>query len=234
MIKRLMRIALALIMCLSLCVPAFATDAIDADNITFTPEEIAEQIRIDNRLRAMSDIFLPNPLLRARVAYEVSVPQHQQITTYFCGPACTQMVYEGITGDLSKNQNWFASQLGTTSNGTSSSQIANTLSQLTDANYTVANVYTSNQGVLDVYYNIANSLMQDYPVVANVGNIPNRYYTNGHFIVIYGSMIETVDTLLYSYVDPHYNDNYYGRWYISGYDMLTALQNNHGNYVRVA
>ena len=235
MVKKMMGFALALVMCLSLCAPAFATGTINEDGIDFTPEEIAEQISIDNRLRAMSDRFLPNPMLRARVVWNVQITQHQQINNYFCGPACTQMVYEGITGDLSKTQQWFANQLGTTSSGTSSSQIATTLSRLTGGNYSVANVFTSDQDVLDVYYNIADSLEQGYPVVANVKTIPGRYTSgSGHFIAVYCSMIETVDTLRYLYVDPHYNSQYYGTWSISGADMLSALSSNQGNYVRVS
>ena len=230
-----MGFALALVMCLPLCIPVFATGTIDEDSIDFTPEEIAEQISIDNRLRAMSDTFLPNLKLRARVAWNVSVPAHKQENYYFCGPACTQMVYEGITQDTSNTQQWFATQLGTNSDGTTSRQIATTLKRLTGANYSVANVFTSNQDVMDVYYNIANSLQQGYAVVANIRQIPGRYSVGtGHFIVVYGSMIETVDTLQYAYVDPHYNDDYYGRWYISGYDMLSALSSNKGNYIRVA
>lgn len=231
--KKLTQLALVLAMCLSLCVPAFATGTINEDSIVFTPEEIEEQISIDNQLRARASEFLPNPLLRARVEWNAPVTLRQQINTYYCGPASTQMVYEGITGDLTKNQQWFASQLGTTSAGTSSTQIANTLSQLTDGDYSVANVYTSNQDVLDVYYNIANSLQQGYAVVANIEQIPGRYNSGGHFIVVYGSMIETVESLRYLYNDPHYNNNYYGSWSISGSDMLTALRSNEGNYVRV-
>ena len=233
--KKLVKFSLSLLMCITLSISAIASNVVNEDKIDFTPEEIAEQIQIDNRLRAMSEVFLPKPMLRARVAFEVSIPQYQQINTYYCGPACVQMVYEGVTKDSSHDQQWFAQQLGTTTAGTSSDQIATALTRLTGGNYSVANVLSSNQDVLDVYYNIANSLEQGYPVVANIKEIPGRYSVgSGHFIAVYGSMIETIDTLLYSYVDPHYNADYYGRWYISGSDMLSALSSNAGNYVRVA
>lgn len=185
--KRFIKFVLTPIICLTLCVPAFAIGTINEDNIEFTPEEIAEQIRIDNQLRAISDIFFPNPMLRMRSGFNAPVTQRQQINSYYCGPACTQMIYEGVTGDLSKSQTWFANQLGTTTDGTSSYQIANTLSDLTGGNYSVANVYTSNQEVLDVYRNIANSLRQGYAVVANIKQIPGRYtVSGGHFITIHG------------------------------------------------
>ena len=232
--KCLIRLILTSMVCVVLCVPVFATGTINEDNIEFTPEEIAEQISIDNRLLEMSDILIPNPMLRMRAEFEAPVTQRQQINDHYCGPACTQMVYEGITGDESKSQTWFAGKLETTDAGTSSLQIANTLRELTGANYSVANVYSSNQDVLTVYRNIANSLRQGYAVVANVKQIPGRYTTgSGHFITVYRSIIETEASLRYSYIDPHYNNNYYGSFGISGIDMQEALLSNAGNYVRV-
>ena len=112
--KRLASLALALVLCLSLGVSAMATEIVNEDDISFTPEEIAEQIAIDSLLRAKASNFMPAPNQRARVVFSAPVTSCQQINTYYCGPATTKMVYEGITGDTSHNQQWFASQLGTT------------------------------------------------------------------------------------------------------------------------
>ena len=155
--KKLTALCLTFVLAFALSVPAFATSSdtvVNADIINFTPEEIAEQKAIDARLR---EEFSSAPETRGvvdRVIYNAPIVSHQQINTYYCGPASTQMVYEGITGDTSHNQQWFANQLGTTSAGTSSSQIATTLASLTGEDYSVANIKTSNQTEADLYLSL--------------------------------------------------------------------------------
>lgn len=102
--KKLTALCLTFVLAFALSVPAFATSSdtvVNADIINFTPEEIAEQKAIDARLR---EEFSSAPETRGvvdRVIYNAPIVSHQQINTYYCGPASTQMVYEGITGDTS-------------------------------------------------------------------------------------------------------------------------------------
>ena len=239
--KKLTALCLTFVLAFALSVPAFATSSdtvVNADIINFTPEEIAEQKAIDARLR---EEFSSAPETRGvvdRVIYNAPIVSHQQINTYYCGPASTQMVYEGITGDTSHNQQWFANQLGTTSAGTSSSQIATTLASLSGEDYSVANIKTSNQTEADLYNNIANSLRLGCAVVVNVKTVPGRYTSSsGHFMVVHGSFIDMAypdSSVYFTYTDPHYNDNYYGTFTLSGASMYDAIDSNAGNYVRVA
>ena len=128
--------------------------------------------------------------------------------------------------------------LGTTSAGTSSSQIATTLAALTGEDYSVANIKTSNQTEADLYNNIANSLRLGCAVVVNVKTVPGRYTSSsGHFMVVHGSFIDMAypdSSVYFTYTDPHYNDNYYGTFTLSGASMYDAIDSNAGNYVRVA
>ena len=96
--KKLTALCLTFVLAFALSVPAFATSSdtvVNADIINFTPEEIAEQKAIDARLR---EEFSSAPETRGvvdRVIYNAPIVSHQQINTYYCGPASTQMVYEG-------------------------------------------------------------------------------------------------------------------------------------------
>ena len=112
------------------------------------------------------------------------------------------------------------------------------LKDLTGKNYSVTNVLKSNQDQTDLYNNISNSLKKGFAVVVNVKEVPGRYTsTSGHFMVVYQSFIDLaygIGTVYYTYNDPHYNDDYYGTYPISSYDLLKAISSNSGNYVRVS
>ena len=238
--KKFTSIALAATMALSLTIPAMAAEknltvsGIDNDNTAPTLAEIVTQIRIDRELRSEA----ATRSIADRITYTAPTTERQQKNKYYCGPACTQMVYEGITGDTSHDQDWFAKKLGTTTAGSSSANIASTLKSLTGKNYSVATISASNQDQMDLYNNISKSLSKGCAVVAGVADIPDRgYSTDGHFIVIHGSFIDMAygaSTVYYTYTDPHYNDKYYGVYTISGSGMYTALTNNMGKYSRVA
>lgn len=90
--KKLTALCLTFVLAFALSVPAFATSSdtvVNADIINFTPEEIAEQKAIDARLR---EEFSSAPETRGvvdRVIYNAPIVSHQQINTYYCGPAST-------------------------------------------------------------------------------------------------------------------------------------------------
>lgn len=74
-------------------------------------------------------------------------------------------------------------------------------------------------------------------VIANVKSIPGRGYTvkKGHFILIYSVTWDSYygyTTAYYTYIDPHYNSDYYGIYTISNGSMYDAVGTNAGNYVR--
>lgn len=222
------------------CVPfAFAfsnagSSNINADNITFTAEEIQAQKEIDQRLNAAAAQEMATRGIADVISYSAPATLCQQQNSYYCGPASTKMVYEGITGDKSHNQAWFATKLGTTTSGTSSSQIASTLKSLTGKNYSVANAKSQTQQTF--YNNIANSLKQKCAIVVNVKTIPGRYTSgSGHFMVVKTSQYDTSNgSIYYSYNDPHYNSNYYGTYRITNANLYSAVNSNAGNYVRAA
>ena len=74
--------------------------------------------------------------------------------------------------------------------------------------------------------------------VVNVKTVPGRYTSSsGHFMVVHGSFIDMAypdSSVYFTYTDPHYNDNYYGTFTLSGASMYDAIDSNAGNYVRVA
>lgn len=236
--KKIMTAILCIAFVFSLTVSASAAytkSAINVDIVNFTDEEIARQKQIDAKLQMEFESRNISRGAVDRITLTAPIVSHQQENTYYCGPASTQMVYEGITGDTTHEQSWFANKLGTTSKGTSSYQIATVLSDLTDKNYSVTNVKTAGQSEMDLYNNIACSLRLKCAVVANIAELPGKYTTSGHFIVIHGSFIDAEygeSTIYYTYTDPHYKSEYYGTFQLSGSSMYKAINSNAGNYIR--
>ncbi len=132
------------------------------------------------------------------------------------------MVYEGVTGDYSKSQDWFGTQLGTTTAESSSANIATVLKNYTGKNYSRTAV--SGMSLTTMYNNIWFSLSNKCAIVASVSNIPGLGYTTaGHFIVITSSeRWVTTGTIQYGYNDPHYNNAYFGQYWAGQSDMKTA------------
>lgn len=239
--KKIMSLIVALAMVLCMSASAFAYNSeeqlmnLDAE-IALSSEELAEQQQIDEWLRKQStNIFFPNGRVD-RITYRVNITPCQQSKSYYCGPACTKMAYEGITGDSSHDQSWFADKLGTEQSGaTYSGDIATFLKNYTGRSYSLANMKLQTEE--DFFNNVKQSLKIGCPVVGNVKSIPGRGYssTSGHFILIYGMEWDSYygcDTAYYSYVDPHYNSKYYGIYYASNSSMFAAENTNGGNYIR--
>ncbi len=236
------KIAFALVLVtlmLSVVAPAYAAEVdtpINADPNTLSSAEVARLREFDSQLR---EKFSPESYIQRgiadRITYTAPIVEHQQTTSYYCGPACVQMVYEGITGDTSHDQAWFARKLGTTTAGSYSGDIATVLKAQTGKNYSMTNVHEQDE--TDFYNNIANSLSCGCAVVVNVKKVPGRYTSNsGHFMVVHGSVIDTVyglSSAYFTYTDPHHNNNYYGTFSMSVSNMFSAVSSGGGNYVRV-
>lgn len=209
---------------------------INADYYEFTAEEIAAQRFRDAQLDEEAAIEAADRVARGVtdvISYSAPVTLVKQENDYYCGPASVKMIYEGITGDRSHNQLWFANKIGTTSAGSSSGQLKSALNSLLSKNYSVVNA--SNQSQTTFYNNISNSLKKKCPVIVNIKTIPDRYTvaSKGHFIVVYASQYNTLTgAISYLYNDPNNNKKgYFGQYSISNSNLYSAANSAAGNYI---
>lgn len=239
--KRFIPIALSIIMLFTSLSPCLAYGQSESEFEThvdpdgayaFTEEDYARQKEIDDMLRAQNDskCFLDG--LSRMIELTTNVTPCKQEKKYYCGPACTKMAFESLTGNYSHNQDWFADRLGTTDEGTYSGDIADFLRGKTGRNYMLVNM--KRQTEEDFFNNISHSLDSGCPVIVNVHDI-RGYHTDGHFLIIYGVKWDRAagyKSAQYYYVDPHYSSDKFGSYRISNHDMYQAVNSGFGNYVR--
>lgn len=140
----------------------------------------------------------------------LSVPIEQQKNSYYCGPACMQMVleYHGIN----KTQSVIAGKIGTTIEGSDIPPMRTYLNnQVGSGAYTYVNVTELAFGEGLVY-----SIDKKKPLICMVQTKELPYY-NGHksvhFIVAKGYDWDMNGSASYSTVkinDPNYSNAYYG------------------------
>lgn len=226
--KKVTSLLLALVMCLGLCIPAFAMEACGYEEYQdFTGQEIAN-IALDN---AKIEAALKNTgVARAGQYIKLDVPLYQQETTNYCGPACTQMVlaYKG----KNYTQSQIASAMNFSVGGADSSKIASVLNSKLGLNNAYS-VTTTNQSTLstDMIY----SMQKDYPMICSVKTMPKYTSSSGHFLVLTGfnfgaSGSQAVQTVYYN--DPHWNDAYCEKGNMTYSEMLTAINSNGSKYIR--
>ena len=159
-------------------------------------------------------------------------PIYQQETSYYCGPACLQMVIEYLTG-TKYSQSTLATKAGTASSGgTYVYRMANTLNDLQSENeygYKQFTRSTTTASTLEGCLTGAHS--SSYPVIyhAMTGSLELYNGTNlGHYVV--GVAISCNGGMHVAYVDPYYRD--YGRGSVFGLhtDTLSAFYDSLTKY----
>lgn len=161
----------------------------------------------------------------------LSVPLRQQQNSYYCGPASVQMTILQLRGS-SPSQQTLANNMGTnSSNGTYVYRVAQELQKYTSYQYTTT---SSSSYSSDLIY----SIDKGKPMIAHVraSSLPHSPGAGaGHYIVNTGYMwgmsgSSAVDRVYYN--DPHYNNNYYGSYYCTWSQMIKAINDRAGYYIR--
>lgn len=196
------------------------------------PERLAE---IEETNKKIDRYISQKKLLatRSTATKYLDVPLYQQANSYYCAPACVQMVVKYLNGALI-SQSTLANNMGTASSGgTYVYRVTQELNNRVGGyQYTGTWEYSFSNGL--VY-----SIDKGKPVVCHVmtGSLPN-YPTSvntGHYIVTTGYYIAfsgSTSTSNCRYNDPHFNNNYYGTYTCSIAKMTTAINANAGYYIR--
>ncbi|MBM0046205.1 C39 family peptidase [Anaerococcus sp. mt242] len=157
----------------------------------------------------------------------LSVPYRRQINGYYCGPASVQMVVDYYKHNPDKDQNYYASKLGTTKQGTAYDMIEKVLNEhIWSYKY---DVYMSNNNFQDfldsAYYSIKNRA----PIVVNmrsdvgIGKGSWIYSVSGHYIVV-SSM--RYDSSMKKFVgdikDPWHRNGQYQETYPHIFNVMLA------------
>lgn len=223
-------LALALAMCMSLCVTASALGDDDTPPV-FTPAELTE---INRHNQMIDDYMASSQMTRVLDRRTLNIAPVTQANGSYCGPACAYMAanYLGLR-DRNGNpftQSTIAPIIGYTGSATYSGDIARGMNNLLGRTvYELTNVRNS-----DLVSSLAYGINHDFPMFINVLNLPNYSTpTSGHFILGVGYSIYTQGSVTYSnvvYNDPRIG---YGNQYtITGEQMVDACLSNAGNFVR--
>ncbi|MBU5428237.1 C39 family peptidase [Tissierella pigra] len=160
----------------------------------------------------------------------LNVPLRQQEETYYCGPASAQMTILYLQGQ-SPTQRTLASNMGTDKTGTMVYRLAQELNKYSRYEYT--NTDSSNF-VNDLIY----SIDKGKPIIAHVraSSLPHSPGAgSGHFIVntgyLWGMSGSSSEDIVY-YNDPHYKNEYYGKYSCTWSQMVKAIDDRLGYYIR--
>ncbi len=165
----------------------------------------------------------------------LSVPLYRQETTYYCGPASAKMVISYVTG-TAYAQSTLASSMGTNSDvGTYVYKMESELNKrIGSGSYE----YVSTS---EYYFSssLVYSIDKGKPIICHVmtGGLPNynQKSDTGHYIVATGYYIAFSGSSYRSdcnYNDPHYKDEFFGRYVCSIDEMNDAINDNYGYYIR--
>lgn len=224
--RRLISLALACIMLIA--IPCFNANFAYA----FSENEFA--------LNGNNDVYSLN-------SHMISVTPVQQSKTYYCGVACAVMAAKAL-GLGTYSQDKMAKILNTSeTSGTSSSGIVNGLNGL--LNSAGSSKRYQKKSISNVIINdIVLSINNNVPVFASVKRLPYHTSTSGHFILIVGyyytdtsgeisslsatTFAETRGRQIhFNIIDPHYDNQYFGRHVLTWTELYTACSSNNGNIV---
>lgn len=133
-----------------------------------------------------------NALYRNRVSYpsgmSLAVTHFGQENDYYCGPATVKQVVHWINGS-SNSQQWYATQLGTTTDGTNMTNIPGVVNSCIDEQHYVYSAIGTQTEWMD---KIRSSVYNSRPAILDIntvqlyedGNFP--YPTEGHFVNVSG------------------------------------------------
>jgi hypothetical protein len=205
--------------------------------IPLTEDELAE---IENDNEIISAYYAAKQRLRGTTTKVLSVTPVQQINTYYCGPASALMVANFLnlktTSNTAYTQSTIAQRIGTTSAGSSSSDITTGLNNILSENSMSMRYQRTTLSSAPIDTSIVYSIDHNVPLIVSVKNMPDYTSSSGHFIVVYGYSqnvsLNVVTTVIY-YIDPHYNSSYYGQKTMALSQMNTACSSNGEYYIRL-
>ena len=176
------------------------------DNPNFTPDKMsAEQVKaaaekeaeINSKVNIMAD---PDGVYKT-----IGVPSYKQEKNYWCGPATVKQVVGFLKGS-SSSQSTYASQLGTTTDGTEFSKVDDILNKNQSKN---TYVYISIGSYSNWSNKIEYALSKNYPAVLDLKISPSYMpkYTSsvaGHILNVSGvdSTLRTSSSALVRLTDP--------------------------------
>lgn len=136
---------------------------------------------------------------------QVQVPVYLQKTIDFGGPACVEMVIDYILGPTA-NQESYAQQMGTNSNGTYIEEMVKALNSS-------QNSYTYDKVSLDSEYHFVKCLMETldkgYPVIADISTTNQHllgrwdYSMPGHYVLVAGLEVDENENTYLTVLDPY-------------------------------
>lgn len=195
-------------------------------------EEYVEEVAL---LSAKIESYIKTKsVARSTSGKQLSVPLYQQANDFYCGPASVQMVLRYLTG-TTYAQSTLANSMNTSRNGgTYVYCITDELNSRTSSgNYQHLQTYNVSFSNGLVY-----SIDKNKPVICHVmtGALPNYNYSvnTGHYIVATGYYVAysgSSGAATCKYNDPHYDDNYYGKYTCDISQMTAAINNNSGFYI---
>ena len=182
-----MAICVSVIMGGMVGVPVSAQVMIDGD---MTYEEGAVDI-ITPQMKALEQQKL-NVLYRNRISYPskitLTVKHFTQENGHYCGPATVKQVVHWVNGS-SNSQDWYAEKLGTTSAGTTMTNIPGVLNDCIDEEFYVYSSIGTQAKWLD---KVRSSIYNERPAVLDINTLELYdeekfpYPTDGHFVNVSG------------------------------------------------
>lgn len=154
-------------------------------------------------------------------ALTLSITHFSQETSYYCGPATVKQVVHWINGS-SSTQTYYATVLGTTTQGTVMSSIPSVLNTEIGEQYYVKASIGSQSQWMD---KIRSSLYNDRPAILDiktVGITEFPYSSNGHYVNVSGYSDSSATVRI---TDP--NDSAGNVWYAQS--VLFSANNAHPN-----
>lgn len=248
-LKNGMTILMVIVLCMTCSLPAIAEESIMNGFGNPTPEDLEENDRIitlkerESRNNDINEIVYTNIML--------PVPYYAQEYSYYCAPACVQMVIKYLTGTY-YSQSILASLLGTTTSGTYVYMVAQVLNNLktNDGYYYGYNTIYQK----DIIYAFRYAISRGYPVIPNVltTTLNNLYSLNnlspsGHYIVVkgynyaednggnitryYGENPMTPQWHNFTYLEPFDLFGFGGSYTIPSSQMNSAIAANTGYFI---
>lgn len=239
--KKLLNVLLVLCLCLSLCQSVFAIEP-DLEQVP----DFYDAARLDRIERLKADIeislqALISPQADAPVVSSktLNVPLYQQpnYPNYYCGPACTQMALSYFGISISQSTLAGSAYLNTdVDEGTYVYKIENVLNGFLGGQAYQSVLTTQIPFFVGMKYSIDKNL----PVICHVhtSSLPNyNGYGCNHYVIVTGYFtvhgtqngIGDVDQVYYN--DPHNNNNFFGQYVCTYYEMTKAINDRAGFYI---
>lgn len=237
--KKLLSLVLSLVILTSTCLNTYATpiknfDEQQAPNY-YSTKNIQARKETEKKIHTFLNSFAaPKIITRGSGANKLRVRLVKQENNYYCGPATAKMVLNYV---VSKNysQSSLARDMNTTSsNGTYVYELCDRLNQdINNNQYQYVGTWESNFSNSLVY-----SINQDRPVPCQVRASSLPEYGSGwggHWVLVtgyqWGSSGSSSASNVY-YNDPNYDSRYYGAKSCTVNQMINAIDDQSGYYIR--